>query len=76
MARIVAKVQGGSLKELIATTVGEVKASLSATTHTATVNKEPADNSYVLSDDDLVMLAPSVKGARWIVRGSKAIRIA
>ena len=45
-------------------TIGDVKARLSVTRHTATVNGEPAENDFELEDFEFVSLSPSVKGGR------------
>ena len=63
MAKVHAQVTGGTIKEIEANTVGDVKRVMDAANYTATVNGEPADNSYELSDFEFVALAPSVKGA-------------
>lgn len=63
MATINAQVVGGSIKQVSANTVGEVKEQFKAQGYTATVNGEPAADDYVLSDYEFVSLAPSVKGA-------------
>lgn len=44
-------------------TVGEVMTKLGVENYAATVNGEPADKSYELSDFEYVTLAPQVKGA-------------
>ena len=62
-SNIKAQVSGGSIQNLDdVETVGDVKKRLEVTGYTATVNGEPADNSYELSDYEFVMLAPAVKG--------------
>ena len=63
MAKVHAQVVGGSIKEITATTVREVKEQLDATKHTATVNGDPVDDNYELSDFEFVSLAAAVKGA-------------
>lgn len=74
MAEVVVKVIGGQPQNLSANTVEEVKSKLGLTTHVATVNGESVNDSYVLSDNEFVSLAPAVKGA-WLTR-SQAIYIA
>lgn len=44
-------------------TVGDVMKELGVENYAATVNGEPADKSYELSDYEYVTLAPQVKGA-------------
>lgn len=44
-------------------TVGDVMTQLGVEKYSATVNGEPADKSYVLSDFEYVTLAPQVKAA-------------
>jgi hypothetical protein len=63
MAQVVVKVIGGQPQNLDASTVGDVKRKLNASTHVATVNGESVDDSYELEDNEFVSLAPSVKGA-------------
>ena len=63
MAKVTAQVLGGDPKVLEGMgTVGDVKAKLQATNHTATVNGEPVEDSYELDDYEFVSLAPAVKG--------------
>lgn len=63
MAKVHAQVVGGQIKEIEANSVAEIKAILNASTYTATVNGDPADDSHELSDFEFVSLAPAVKGA-------------
>lgn len=63
MAKVQTQVIGGQIKQLEVGTVGDVKAQLSATGYTATVNGQPVQDSYVLKDYEFVSLAPAVKGA-------------
>lgn len=63
MAKVHAQVVGGSVKDVEADTVGEVKEQMKASTYTATVNGEPAADDDQLEDYQFVSLAPSVKGA-------------
>lgn len=63
MAKIHAQVAGGSIKEIEADTVGEVKSMMDAEKYTATVNGDPVSDDHELSDFEFVALAPSVKGA-------------
>lgn len=62
MAMISVKVLGGSLRSMEADTVGEVKAALGLESYTASVNGETRADSFELSDDNFVSLAPAVKG--------------
>lgn len=63
MASVVASAVGGSPQRLEADTVGEAKELLGlASTYTAAVNGEPADDDSSLSDEDFVSFAPAVKG--------------
>jgi hypothetical protein len=62
MAKVVAKIVGGSAKDLTAETVGEVKRQLGVTNYQANVNAEPADDALVLEEDDFITLSPAVKG--------------
>jgi molybdopterin converting factor small subunit len=62
MARVVVRTVGQSPVDVVATTVGDLKTQLGVKTHSASVNKEPAGDDYVLADDDYVTLAPNVKG--------------
>lgn len=64
MAQITVKVLGGELKELNASTIGEVKTKLNLTNVTATVNGCPEDDDYQLEDFEFVALAPAVKGGK------------
>ncbi len=63
MAKVYAQVTGGTMKELQANTVSEVKAALDAKTYAATVNGEPQHDDFELSDFEVITLAPAVKGA-------------
>jgi len=63
MASVIATAVGGDPKRLDAESVADVKDQLGlASTYTATVNGEPADDDTFLSDEDFVSLAPAVKG--------------
>jgi hypothetical protein len=65
MAKVTAQVLGGDPKVLDdCGTVGQVKSRLGVATHTATVNGEPAEDSYQLSDFEFVSLSPAVKGGK------------
>lgn len=44
-------------------TVADVKEQMNLTSYQASVNGEPADDDYELSDYEFVTLAPKVKGA-------------
>lgn len=63
MAKVHVQVVGGSVKELEADTVADVKTQLGVANHAATVNGEPETDDYELADFEFVSLAPSVKGA-------------
>lgn len=64
MAKVHAQIVGGSIKEIEADTLGEVKKQLGAERYSATVNGEPeGSDSYELSDFEFITLAPAVKGA-------------
>lgn len=63
MAKIIAMVQGGTSKEIEASTVQDVVSHFGVKNYTAHVNKEQADLSDELQDMDFVLLVPSVKGA-------------
>jgi len=63
MAKVQAQVAGGDIKQIEATTVADVKSALGVPKHTATVNGEPEDDGYYLSDYEFVSLAESTKGA-------------
>lgn len=62
MAKVIVRVVGQNPREVEASTVGEVKRTLGLNNYTASVNREPASDGDGLTDDDLVLLAPSVKG--------------
>jgi len=64
MAKINTKVLGGELQERDADTVGELKAALGLSSHSAVVNGDPATDSTELSEEDFVLFAPSVKGGK------------
>ncbi len=61
MAKIQAQLTGGSIKEVIANTVGDVKRQLGVPTYTAHVNGNPAADSHQLKDFEFVTLTESVK---------------
>ena len=63
MAKVTVQAVGGALKEGNADTVAELKRQLGLATYQASVNGEPADDDYELSDYEFVSLAPKVKGA-------------
>lgn len=62
MAKVIVRVVGQNPREVEAGTVGELKRNLGLNNYTASINREPASDGDVLEDDDLVLLAPSVKG--------------
>lgn len=61
MAKVQVQVAGGSIRQVEADTVAEAKAAVSAEGYTATVNGDPADDNYELSDYEFVALAKQVK---------------
>lgn len=63
MAKVTAQIIGGSIKQLEADTVSDVKALLDAENHSASVNGSNEEDNYELSDYEFVSLAPKVKGA-------------
>lgn len=62
MAKVIVRVVGQNPREVEAGTVGELKRNLGLNNYTASINREPASDGDGLEDDDLVLLAPSVKG--------------
>ena len=63
MAKVAAKVFGGSLKEVEANTVRDAFNALGLSgNYTASINGEPADMDDHLSDESFVSFAASVKG--------------
>jgi len=63
MAKVTGQVLGGDPKVLEQMgTIADVKSRLQANNHTATVNGEPVEDDYELSDYEFVMLSPAVKG--------------
>lgn len=65
MATVTGQAVGGALKQIEASTVSDVKEQLNLESYQATVNGEPCDDDYELSDYEFVSLAPKVKGARF-----------
>ena len=64
MAKVIARVVGGDLKEHQVTTLGELKTKLDVSNYSALVNDEPvSEDSYEFFDNDVVELSPKVKGA-------------
>lgn len=63
MAKVNVQVAGGQIQQIEAATVAEVKQKLNASTYTATINGEPAQDSQSLTDYQFVALAAAVKGA-------------
>lgn len=63
MAKVIALVQGGTPTSLEAATVQDVINHFGVKNYTGSVNKETQDPSFILEDDDMVLLVPSVKGA-------------
>ena len=65
MAQVAAKVMGGSLQELDAETVGELKDIMGLEgTYSAQVNGESADDETQLRSRDFVTFTKSVKGGK------------
>jgi hypothetical protein len=64
MAKVVAKIVGGSSKDLEASTVGDVKRQLGVPGYQANVNGSPAADTATLSEDSFITLSPAVKGGR------------
>jgi molybdopterin converting factor small subunit len=63
MAKVAVRVTGQEVRDVEgATTVGALKTSLGLSGYSASVNREPASDAQVLSDEDYVTLAPNVKG--------------
>ncbi len=62
MAKVVAQVLGGDLKEFDAATVGELKKLMNVSGYAALVNGEPGADGDRLKDYSLVTLSPAVKG--------------
>jgi sulfur carrier protein ThiS len=60
---IIAQVMGGA-KQILdgVNTVADVKTRMNAQGYTALVNGSPADDSYALSEGDIVTLSKAVKG--------------
>lgn len=65
--QVTAQVTGGAPKLLDnVRTVGDVKQQMNVTTgYSASVNGDPEDDTYELSDYENVSLAPSVKGGNF-----------
>lgn len=63
MAEIVAKVSGGNWVDSTAETVKGLRKEFKlGSEYRATVNGEPEDDSYELSDHETVVFAPAMKG--------------
>lgn len=62
MASVVVKVLGGSAQDKTAESVGELKSQLGLTNNSALVNGSPQDDSFLLSDGQIVAFGASVKG--------------
>jgi len=63
MAKVQAQVIGGAIRTIEnVRTVAEVKREMGAAGYTATVNGDPAEDNFELSDYEFVSLAPAVKG--------------
>ncbi|NVM46729.1 MAG: hypothetical protein HWN79_17620 [Candidatus Lokiarchaeota archaeon] len=65
MALVKVKILGNpEIKEYSVENVGELKKELGLTNYSANVNGSSKDDSFELSDAQLVTFAPSVKGGR------------
>ena len=63
MTSIIACVLGGDpIRMEGLATVGKVREELGLENHAATVNGDPQDDDFELSDEDFVSFAPAVKG--------------
>lgn len=61
---VTAKVSGGKLQTIEASTLGELKTKLGVPTYQATVDGEPQnDKAFALEQDSMVMLTAPVKGS-------------
>ena len=74
MAQVQAQVPGGSIQQKTAQTVGELKTQMSLSAYQASVNGEPAEDSYVLSDYEFVSFSQKVKGAVIIRRNGIRVK--
>lgn len=64
MAKIQVQATGGQIKQIEATTVEQARSALGLSEkYTATVNGEPENPDYALSDYEFVTFTESVKGA-------------
>lgn len=65
MALVKVKILGNpEIKEYSVETIKELKDTLGLTNHSANVNGSSRDDSFELSDAELVTFAPSVKGGQ------------
>jgi hypothetical protein len=63
--KVTAQIVGGASQTFDnVTTVGDVAAKLGAGDRTATVNGEPAEHSYILSDYEFIVFADKKKGGK------------
>ena len=64
MAKVIARVMGGDLKEHNVSTLGELKQKLDASGYQATINDSPeSDDSYEFDGNEIVEFTAKVKGA-------------
>ena len=63
MAKVTVQLTGGAPQIKEATTIAELKNMLGLSKHVATVNGEPEESDYELSDYEFVTFTESVKGA-------------
>lgn len=61
MAKVQVQVAGGSIQQKEADTIGELASLVNAAGYVATVNGEPEDADYDLSDFEFVSFAKPVK---------------
>lgn len=63
MAKVNVQVTGGTIQQKDAETVSDLKRMLNVDSYQATVNGDPVDDDYELTDYEHVALTPKVKGA-------------
>ena len=68
MAKVQVQVAGGSIQQKEVGTVGELAAQVGANGYQATVNGEPVNDNYSLSDFEFVSFAKPVKAGKVILR--------
>jgi hypothetical protein len=64
-AKVTVQPVGAALSQREAHDIRDLKSQLGLSSYQATVNGEPVDDDYELSDYEFVSLAPKVKGARF-----------